>query len=213
MEETMNYDGVLAKIREAAEDLNEKADKASQHIADIEKKLIDAGVGINVWEDPFVVSHTADDHQSGWRRLSLGFARIEGEWGIAVRDVTKGGSEINPLAEERLLRKMGREMRVMATNFIPSLLQRILEDLNSTAEKLERTVELVKADFESLSRGKELEPESVSSARKEFIPSQGTCESHAEALDPELEARLREWESLEEEEEETDPCIVLFPKK
>ena len=102
---TEEVESDITKIVKVAKRLNAQADEATEYIVQIEDRLNIAKVGKVVWLDS--------------TEPRIGFAKIEGKWGIAVSD------------PDRLLKKADRATRIAAVSLIPKLLKLIAETLTT----------------------------------------------------------------------------------
>jgi hypothetical protein len=169
MKQKIFYEGVLAKIAKATKKLNDRADAASRLLTDIEKKLIDSGVGITVWDNAFLEEYLDDVSYGSVRRYFLGYAKIDGEWGIAVSEEIDGGPNTPPKEfQEFLLRTADRETRILAVPHIPSLLQRIHDSVSDMTKKLDKRMVQMELELEMLSKGKKIEPEEPQTKKCKF---------------------------------------------
>jgi len=119
IEITKEEESDLAKIAKASEKFNAQADEATRYIVEIEGRLNESRVGRVVWLDSPAIRITKKHPKYTVENVEdtrIGFAKIGGEWGIAVS---------NP---ERLLRKADRATRIAAVPLIPKLLKRIVEE-------------------------------------------------------------------------------------
>ena len=82
---------VLSELKESARQLNEASDEINEIIASIERQIIDAKVGLEVWltlEEG--QSYEDDDTKPPTTRrfdIQLGFAKIQEGWALAIKEV------------------------------------------------------------------------------------------------------------------------------
>lgn len=127
----------LSDIGRKSKQLNQLADNATTEIVELEKRLLEAGVGIEVWDGNFRYDDSTtwtipEDWQNGGdevsaiRAATLGFAKVDGHWGIAVNEWTKiygGGVEEQTVENSlSLLRHAPRDVRIDALSQIDNLL-------------------------------------------------------------------------------------------
>lgn len=140
---------LLAQIAAASKVLNQAADAASDAISSIEKKLLDAEPGTTVWHQTLLEEETTFAREEGadevpaQRRVTLGFAKVKGKWGIAVREEILGKKKARDTeftdvlsSEVSLLRKADRDLRIVAMPAINSLLEAILEAVKARTLRL-----------------------------------------------------------------------------
>lgn len=140
---------LLSQISAASESLNAAAEAASDTLSSVEKRLLESEPGVTVWHGALVEEETtfADEEganeQNALRRVTLGFAKVKGKWGIAVREELLGKKKARdteysePLSSEiSLLRKSDRDLRILALPQLTGLLEAILEALTERAERL-----------------------------------------------------------------------------
>jgi hypothetical protein len=136
-------DSLAAKIKASyrdlstvAADLNAISDELGKPIADLDVALKKLNLGVAVWvslrggDDPRDGSYWGDD---------LGYAKVGGKWGVAIRSVA---GNVNWPDEEKqewwLFNDAPRELRMAAIGQVPALLEKLHE---STAEMARRVRE------------------------------------------------------------------------
>ena len=77
----------LRRFTDAANRLNTESDSVNETLAGIEAQLVDANVGLEVWlRQPLTSTDpTGDAYDRSWTATRLGFAKIGGEWCLAVK--------------------------------------------------------------------------------------------------------------------------------
>lgn len=105
----------LFKIVETAEKLNAQANEATRYIEAVENRLNEAQVGKVVWLDSPGISDRV-----------IGFAKVEGVWGIAVKP------------PERLIRNSDRITRIAAAPLIPELLKLIMKEMGKAEDTVKK---------------------------------------------------------------------------
>jgi len=139
-------EGLLKQVVKASSSLNKAADEATKYIEVIEKSLVDAGVGITVWDGTILEEEITwyDDESEKEepiiRAVLLGFAKIRMGWGFATKDVYRNIVDENIKRENTfLLLHQDREMRILAVPRIPELLKAILEGLEEKKKNITET--------------------------------------------------------------------------
>ncbi len=125
------------QLASAAQALSSASDDLSKVIRHFDASLKKLALGITVWIE---VSGTADDTQY-WRN-ELGYAKIDGKWGIALREVT--GFHLDPedsSFEEWIYNEAPRAMRAEAVGKIPDLLEKMLQQTEETTKDLRSKIE------------------------------------------------------------------------
>jgi prefoldin subunit 5 len=115
--------------------LNTTSDELSMFIASIDKSIQALNLGIEAWVD--VESGWSDDRTGEFETHYLGYDKIKGTWGIALR--VSRGSEHDPEVgnnEYWLFNEGPRELRVDAIDKLPELLQRLKKKAESTSKKI-----------------------------------------------------------------------------
>jgi len=103
-------------------------------VADLDTAFKKLNLGISVWVH--IYSGDDDRDMSFWSQ-DLGYAKIGGKWGIALRTVA--GDYQNPdeaSVEEWLFNESPRHLRLSAIGKIPELLEKLSKEAAETAEKI-----------------------------------------------------------------------------
>jgi prefoldin subunit 5 len=137
LDPTSLSESVSASFRElssAAESLNSVSDALSKAVADIDDGLKKLNLGIEAW----VSVCAGTDHRDAtyWSR-DLGYAKVNGKWGIALREVE--GSHVNDdhEIEEWLFNDAARSSRLEAIKKIPELLSKLQEEAAKVTKMLQ----------------------------------------------------------------------------
>jgi hypothetical protein len=135
------------KLTEAAIDLNHVSDSLGQMVGDLDLALKKLNLGLTVW---IQVSGSDDSETYDYWSEQLGYAKINGKWGISLRTVK--GNYQHPdrdFIETWLFNDGPRQLRLESIPYIPQLLEQLSEHAVRTtkqiAEKLESTRELITA--------------------------------------------------------------------
>jgi hypothetical protein len=122
------------QLSSAASDLNAISDELGKSIADLDVALKKLNLGVSVWvdlrgnEDPQDQSYWGDD---------LGYAKVGGKWGIALRNVVGNYNwPDEQKIEEWLFNDAPRELRLAAIGKIPELLDKLNEKATEMAKKI-----------------------------------------------------------------------------
>jgi hypothetical protein len=120
------------KLTSAAQMLNSASDDLTKVISPLDAALKKLGLGVAAW----VEISGNDDGANFWSR-DLGYAKLNGKWGIALRDVSGHHQNPDGDAEEAwLFSEAPRWMRIEAVGKIPDLLEKLLQQVEDTAKKL-----------------------------------------------------------------------------
>lgn len=151
----------ISKLTSLGPKLNQTIDEFNKIIASIEKKLADAGIGLEVWveDDPVESGDSYSDFLSTDRDQEdpiptrdvtlLGYARINDKWVLAVKSATlttkddhRGGEyeAVTGSSELRPLLNASREIRARSMRLIP----RLLGVLTDEAEQALRSMDAAK---------------------------------------------------------------------
>jgi hypothetical protein len=135
------------KLADVATELNSVSDTLGQMIADLDAALKRLSLGLTVWV-PF--RSWLDEESYQHYSEDIGYAKVGGKWGIALRTVE--GNMSNPdrdSIEIWLFNDSPRQMRLDSIAYIPTLLEKLSEHAVKTTkeivEKLEATKDLVNA--------------------------------------------------------------------
>lgn len=136
-----NGDSVSAKIQSfyrqlstVAADLNAVSDELGKPVADLDAALKKLNLGVSVWtylrggEDPQDGDYWGDD---------LGYAKIGGKWGVAIRSVHGNvGWPDQERSESWLFNDAPRELRLVAIGKIPDLLEKLHQSAVEMTQKV-----------------------------------------------------------------------------
>jgi hypothetical protein len=140
----------LAFLESTARSLNKDSDSVNALLQRIEKRLVDANIGFEIWL-PQPLSRSEAKKEAGAENSAferrLGFARVFGGWCLAVKEVRTRfgyfqGNTDCPWSDEHLekepipLEQAGREERITALRLMPAL----LEALEAKAKEAIQTI-------------------------------------------------------------------------
>jgi len=115
-----NVSALLKQLASASETLNQASNKLTEQIKEIEASLASYNLGVIAWvELRRTPEEVAENYPTVDRIESLGYSKKNGKWGLFVY------SEIEEFEhlEEWLLRDAPRELRILAVDAIPQLLE------------------------------------------------------------------------------------------
>ena len=123
------------QLTAAAANLNAATDELGKPVAELEAALKQLNLGVEVWAT-MESGHHPEAHEFWWSR-DIGYAKVGGKWGIALRSLS--GDSTDPgedKEEEWLFSDAPRRMRILVIGFIPKLIEKMVVDINSTAERI-----------------------------------------------------------------------------
>jgi hypothetical protein len=133
LERVANYYSQLSTV---AADLNAVSDELGKSIAEIDVALKKLNLGINTWVTIRESQEYYFDGSPLWR-WSIGYAKVEGRWGISLSKVN--GDLSNPDEsnnEEWLFNDAPRSLRLEAIDKIPELLEKLSKDAVKTTKDI-----------------------------------------------------------------------------
>jgi len=113
------------QLSKVAADLNAVSDELGKSIAELDAALKKLNLGVTTWVQ---VKACADPQTGDFEGDYLGYAKVGGKWGIALRK-TSGNCNWAPdePPEEWLFNEGPRELRLAAIEKIPELLNKLSE--------------------------------------------------------------------------------------
>jgi hypothetical protein len=150
MSQEVDLSSVLSTIESSSKHLNSVSNNSNAVLRNIEKRLIDANIGLEVWWDKKTLDYIGStdlrhDETACWRTQQLGFTRIGGDWCLAVRTTRNGayyfeGDEDVREAvdgEPTALLRAPRNIRLEALRLMPEFLvflQKVIEETTGNLE-------------------------------------------------------------------------------
>jgi prefoldin subunit 5 len=133
---TARVESSFKQLSTAAQTLHSASDDLRKVIRQLDASLKKLGLGFPAWVQ---ISGSQDEVQY-WNR-DLGYARIGGKWGLALRDVTGNLTDTEDDAEEVwAFNDAPRAMRIEAVGKIPDLLEKLLQQTEETTKKLQSKI-------------------------------------------------------------------------
>jgi hypothetical protein len=159
MTDEVDLSAVLSSIDSSSKHLNTVSNNANALLRNIEKRLSAANIGLEVWWDKKPLEHIGStdlgrDEISCARIQILGFARVDGEWCLAVRTmryawfIVQGDEEMREAVDvgPTALLRAPRNIRLAAMRLMPDFLNYLAKEIAATAASLETvTVSLAQA--------------------------------------------------------------------
>jgi hypothetical protein len=116
-----------------ASDLNTVSDELGKSVASVDSALKKLNLGVTVW----VSIRDWDGEDLDYYREQIGYAKVDGKWGIALRTVS--GNQNNPdrdNVEQWLFSDGPRKLRLSAIEKLPELLKNLSDEAVVTTEKI-----------------------------------------------------------------------------
>jgi hypothetical protein len=120
------------QLSSVASDLNTVSDELGKSIAEIDLALKKLNLGVSVWVD---INEWEDDLD--YYKEQLGYAKIDGKWGIALRTVS---GNLNwpdrDEVEQWLFSDAPRRLRLAAIETLPDMLKSLSDEAVETTSKI-----------------------------------------------------------------------------
>jgi hypothetical protein len=145
---------LLKQLSAASQTLNEASDSLTQEIKEIENSLGAFNLGVSTW---VTCRSTPEEHDFGNGQVHqlnrvemLGYGKHNGKWALLV------SSGVEELGEEEpwLLRDAPREFRILAVDFIPELLEKIVSEAAMLATEVRGKADRTKSIAHSIRKQK-----------------------------------------------------------
>jgi len=143
-----NKDALVRRLQDSyrqlpvvATSLNTESDKLNASATRLESLLKKHPIGVSSWVS-FDQSGSVDGN--GYSSDDVGFAKINGKWGLAIRTVS--GDVRNPDGEECQLwafSESPRRLRVRAVSKFPELLEKLIKDGTEMVKEVAAQVQAV----------------------------------------------------------------------
>ena len=127
------------KLAVSATELNVASDAFTRPISNIDAALQKLNLGVPAWVK--FAGDNDDVYQRFWTR-SLGYAKVSGRWGIAIR--TLSGDYDAPIEEAWLFNDAPRSYRLDALEKLPDLLEELAKTSDDTARVLKSRIATTK---------------------------------------------------------------------
>jgi hypothetical protein len=123
------------QLSAVASDLNAVSDQLGKSIAEVDDSLKKLNLGVSVW----VTIDGNEDAPYYWNE-DLGYSKIDGKWGIALRTVKGNYAEDEERVEAWLFNDAPRPLRLSAISKLPELLKRLSEEAVETTKKIKSSL-------------------------------------------------------------------------
>ena len=146
---------LLHEFQKAAVDLNLKSNGINTTLFQCELALVNANAGIEYWSRKELLSSEPETDEDGkhFREADrLGFAKVDGEWHLAVQHVTKEwytddtgdqGWEIASTEMPVVLSQASRELRIAALEELPDLIAKLTAKALQAIKSIESAQKLL----------------------------------------------------------------------
>jgi len=122
------------QLAAAAANLNTVSDDLGKPIAELEAALKKLNLGVVVWTRMEGGNH---EYAEAWWSRDIGYAKIGGKWGIALRICSGDFQNPDDDSEEAWqFNEAPRWMRVLGVEHIPTLIEKMVAETNETANKI-----------------------------------------------------------------------------
>ena len=123
----------VEKLAASAAELNVVSDELGKPIPAIDTALQGLNLGVSAWVE---FERRSDPDYEFFSDRSIGYARVSGTWGIAIR--TRSGTYDSYETEEWRFNDAPRSYRLEALDKLPELLEQLARVANDTASELKR---------------------------------------------------------------------------
>jgi hypothetical protein len=134
------------RLAASAQVLSSKSDEFSKIIETFDATFKKLNLGLTAWER--IRGDDDDGHGNYWSE-DVGYAKINGRWGIAIRERSGNHNYDRHDNEEWLFNDAPRTLRISAIDQIPDLIDKLIKAADKTTrkidEKMTQAQELVKA--------------------------------------------------------------------
>jgi hypothetical protein len=152
-----NFSTHLTRFLQTTERLNEASKHVNTILKRVEKSIVDANCGIEVWlEQPLsTTDSTGSPSRSTWNADVLGFAKIDGSWCLATKTLRHETGffegdpdcpyrETHAVGEVMPLTQASRDLRIEALRLLPAL----IDELSVAADNRVKTITEAKRLFQ-----------------------------------------------------------------
>jgi hypothetical protein len=120
------------QLSSVASDLNTVSDELGKSIAEIDSALKKLNLGVSVW-----INVSDWDDSRDYFMEQLGYAKVDGKWGIALRTVEGNYNwPDQDVIEQWLFSDAPRKLRLSAIEKLPEMLKKLSEEAVETTKKI-----------------------------------------------------------------------------
>lgn len=147
MASTTNVSALLKQLSSASQTLNQASNKLTEQIKEIESSLSSYSFGVIAWVELRRVREEVDSGKSSVDRIDrLGYSKENGKWALYVSSAV----EEMDYFESWLLRNAPRELRILAIDAIPKLLEQMVAKAKELTAEVANKTDRAKALARSL---------------------------------------------------------------
>jgi hypothetical protein len=130
-------------LSETASALNTASDELTKTIAILDEALRKLNIGLTVWV-PFRFRLDDNDTSGAYDQDEIGYAKVEGNWGLALRRIYGNeASDDHIQIGPSLFKDTPRELRLLAVDKIPEVIEALSKEASETAMRVqEKTKEV-----------------------------------------------------------------------
>lgn len=136
------------KLATAAAALNNSSDELGKVVTELDAALKSLNLGISSW-----VNFRAWEQHPDWSCDQLGYSKVGGKWGVAIRTVS--GDYLSPgddkVDAEWAFNDAPRAMRIAAIDHIPELLEKLVKEVEATTNRVNERLKHSQAIAEAIS--------------------------------------------------------------
>jgi hypothetical protein len=136
-----NINSSFQELTAAAVDLNQASDELAKSVSELDAALKALNLGIECWVE--VGSSSAAGGSVSWTD-ELGFAKVSGKWGLALRTLHVREGNSDDEAAYWLFNEASRDMRIEAVEFLPALLRALTESAVLKKDQLRTRLDSVR---------------------------------------------------------------------
>ena len=136
---------LLSDLQESAQKLNNESAAMNSIISSIESRLVQMNLGVECWLENSLLG--VDDNGSSTETASLGFAKVNGQWGLFIKVYKQGTAgllETLNLIQGVPLSRASRELRIAALAKMPTLVKQLSDEVKRKLKTIEDAKLLVK---------------------------------------------------------------------
>jgi hypothetical protein len=139
------------KLSTVASELNFVSDELGKYVSEMDAALKKLNLGVEVWVD---IKRDQDDRC--FSSESLGYQKIGGKWGIALRTISgMHGSEDDSDVEIWLFNEAPRSLRITSIAKVPELLEKLSVEAKKMIDEIDGNLARVKEVAEVIKKTSE----------------------------------------------------------
>jgi hypothetical protein len=128
----------IKRLEAAAATLNTVSDELGASVTAVETALKRLNLGVPAW---YKFAGDLDSDTAYYWKHEIGYAKVGGQWGIALRTDEGFADDPSSQSEERWpFDDAPRALRLEAIDHVPALLDELIKEAASTAEKIKAKV-------------------------------------------------------------------------